>query len=412
VKTIRQSIEKDSVKSKLRVTVPWGNDEIQYLSVEMNHLLLQIQENNSKMESMVNRLGSEEGAVRMMVNSLPDSVVIIDPATGVLTSVNTTFEKAFFSLASMKDKTIYDIIPSMQDNTLFKVGRLPKTDALALGVFGTKIPAVIHCVALPVSYEEKDGKSVEIARHMVVIHDAREKEENDAKVKQQQRAQEKMKKQIIFEEQFNEPIIREAFIRFCTKERTLENVSLLIELESYKKLDQSSRMKKQKVIHERFLKDGAKEGVNISNESKIEAIAKCQNGVGQIDLFNLLEKAIKFNLMNESFSRFQAVKMEIIDDILKEMEEKGGKVRVSGSTTTMKVLPSGFLQPLDDRKGSQGSNLTMERGTSSNSLTPMTLTPVGDRKGSSTSVSPLGLSPLATTILGNSPEADSTLDKK
>jgi hypothetical protein len=238
----------------------------------------------------------------------------------------------------MKDKTIWDILPSMKDDTLFKIGKLPKTDAIALGVFGTKIQAVIECVGLPNGQEIR-----EVSRHLVVIHDAREKVETEGKMKQQMRAQETMKKQMEFEEDFGDPVIREAFIHFCEKEQTIENVHLLIELEKYRKLDQTSRLKRQKIIYDRYLKEGAKEGLNISNESKTQAIDKCQNGVGQIDLFNLLEKAIKFNLMSESFSRFQIVKIEMIDHVLKELNEKNPHLNISISSGSGHLKGVNFL---------------------------------------------------------------------
>jgi hypothetical protein len=78
--------------------------------------------------------------------------------------------------------------------------------------------------------------------------------------------------------------------------------------------------------------------LGISPQAKENAQKKISVGLGQIDLFNDLEKEVKLNLINGSFNKFQNEKPQYIDDVLKERE-----LRPRNSRTTIGRVSNTFI---------------------------------------------------------------------
>jgi PAS domain S-box-containing protein len=321
IKNIHEN-EKDSNNV---VTTTGGFDEIGYLSQNINEMLGTIRESQSQLIAFVNRLGQEEEKTRIMLNTMPDCILIFN-STGKITKMNSTFEKIFYSAQELEEKAIFDILTQLKKEDL-EDATCNNVETIASGKFGVKIPVSVSTTKIEIFVEEVKTNQV-----MIVIRDMRERKDAQDKLEKEKRALEELEQQMEFEATFREPILREAFTKFCTKEKTVENVLLLAAIENYKKMDQAKRPKKQKTIYEKFLKTGAEHAVNISKKTLDEAIDKAMNGVGQVDLFSSLEKAIKFNLIGESFSRFQSVRNEYIDEVLKEIEEDTKSGRGSRSS--------------------------------------------------------------------------------
>lgn len=312
---IKKIRENPDPETQSLVNTTGGLDEIGYLSQNINDMLTNIKESEKQLTSFVNRLGQEEEKARVMLDALPDSIIIFDPSNGKISKVNSTFEKIFAPFNEIKEKTIYQILTDIKADDL--------NNADVNGVESNipskfiKIPAQVTTTKIDFFVADKKVPHV-----MAILRDMREKKDAQDKLEKEKKALAELEKQMEFEEQFRDPIVREALRLFCEKEKTVENVLLLIEIETYKKLDQTKRARAQKIIYDKYLKQGAEFQVNISKKSLDEAIQKVENGVGQIDLFNNLEKAIKFNLVGESFSRFQSVKNDMIEQVLKDMEEE------------------------------------------------------------------------------------------
>lgn len=331
IKNIRENPDENPDS---RVNTTGGYDEIGYLSENINEMLFNIKETEKELTTYLDRIGNEEEKGRLMLDSLPDSIIIFDPSNGNITKVNLTFEKIFSTLNEIKEKKIYQILPDLGKDDL---------NSASINGVETQIPSKFIKIPAQVTTTKIDyhvgGKIV--PHVMAILRDMREKKDALDKLEKEQKALADLEKQMQFEEQFRDPIIREALRIFCEKEKTIENVLLLIEIESYKKLDQNKRIKAQKILFEKYLKQGAEYQVNISKKTLDEAIEKVEKGIGQIDLFNNLEKAIKFNLIGESFSRFQSVKNEFIELALKEMEEESSGKR--GSKRPQIALAQGSM---------------------------------------------------------------------
>eukprot|EP01080_Neovahlkampfia_damariscottae_P002407 gene2407-2871_t len=310
---------KDSVDLNKRVKVIEGLDEVDYLTESINEMLSNVESTQSELQSTFNKLGNEEEKTRLMLNSIPDSILIAHPNTGKIIEVNEAFEKLFTK--DWNEKIVFKILPDLGKKEFEQpVGRY--TETVAIGSFDLKIP--VQVVTCGIEFYHQDEKVLYV---MCIIRDIREKNEFLDKLQKEMESYSTMENKFTFEEQFRDPIIRDALKKFCEKEKTAENIKLLIAVESYKKLDQSSRIKQQKYIMEKYLKEGSKYALNISNEAREVAIKKVKDGLGQIDLFTDLEKAVKFNLINESFARFQQEKEKYIELVLKDREIDGKKPR-------------------------------------------------------------------------------------
>jgi uncharacterized protein (DUF2267 family) len=89
---------------------------------------------------------------------------------------------------------------------------------------------------------------------------------------------------------------------------------------------------------EKYLGEKSKFQLDISPQAKEIAQKKISVGLGQIDLFNALEKEVKLNLINGSFNKFQNEKPQYIDDVLKERES-----RPRNSRTTIGRVSNTFI---------------------------------------------------------------------
>jgi PAS domain-containing protein len=321
IRKIRES--KDISK---RVKGLKGLDELDFLTFNINEMLKDIETTQLDLQGTFNKLGYEEEKTRLMLNSIPDSISIIRPMDGAIMEVNSSFEKLFSD--NWKGKKVYDILPNLPVKEIEQaVGRTSECESI--GQFGLKIPvSVLTC---GINFFEEGEK---IPYVLCIVRDMRERNDVLDKLQREMEMFSKIEKEFTFEEQFRDPIIREAFAKFCEKEKTIENVYFLIAAENYKKLDQASRIKNQQTIFETFMSEKSKYSLNISSEAFDITKKKVKNGLGQIDLFSELEKAVKFNLISESFSRFQLEKEHYIDIALKERETKKKKNPVKRKTST------------------------------------------------------------------------------
>jgi PAS domain-containing protein len=313
---IRKIRESNDISKRVKGLT--GMDEVDYLTFNINEMLGSIETSQLELQGTFNKLGYEEEKTRLMLNSIPDSISIIRPLDGTIIEVNSSFEKLFSE--NWKGKKIYEILPNLPTKEIEQaVGRTSESESI--GQFGLKIPvSVLTC---GINFFEEGEK---IAYVLCIVRDMRERNDVLDKLQREMEMFSKIEKEFTFEEQFRDPIIREAFAKFCEKEKTIENVYFLIAAENYKKLDQASRIKNQQIIFDTFMGEKSKYSLNISSDSFDMTKKKVKNGLGQIDLFSELEKAVKFNLISESFSRFQIEKDHYVEIALKERETKKKKI--------------------------------------------------------------------------------------
>jgi methyl-accepting chemotaxis protein len=231
---------KDSVDLSQRVGVLKGVDEVDYLTNNINQMLANVEFTQNQLKAILNQLGHEEEKTRLMLNSIPDSIAIVDPKTGFILEANSAFKKLISD--NSREKIIYHILPEMNINEFKQaVGNCTETVAK----LDTENIAVQVTTCSIDFFEE--GNTIPYA--MCVIKDMRERNEVMDKLQNEMKQLSEMEDQFTFEQEFRDPIIREAFSKFCKKDNTYQNVQFLEFVEEYKKLDQTSRIKNQKLAY-------------------------------------------------------------------------------------------------------------------------------------------------------------------
>eukprot|EP01080_Neovahlkampfia_damariscottae_P013112 gene13112-8582_t len=349
---------KESVDLTKRVGVLRGVDEVDYLTSNINEMLTNVEETQNQLKTILNKLGHEEEKTRLMLNSIPDGIAIVNPKNGSILEVNSMFEMLICQ--DWKNTSMFQILPDLDKNQ-FESATGKCNESIAIGASGIKIPCqVTTCVI------EFFEEGIKIPYVLVIVKDMRERNEALSKIEMGRAEFSKMQDRFTFEQEFGDPIIREAFTKFCKNEKCEENVYFLVFVEEYKKLDQVSRSKSQKLVYEKYLSEKSKLILNISPQAKINAEKKVSSGLGQIDLFSDLEKEVKNRLIDRDFKKFQKEKLKYIDDVLKERElrpkkQTSGYNRISENYEKLSFIPSETVSGRQASIGLPTINVTGKR---------------------------------------------------
>jgi hypothetical protein len=235
---------KESVDLTQRVGVLKGMDEVDYLTTNINQMLTNVESTQDQLKAILNQLGHEEEKTRLMLNSIPDSIAIVDPKTGSILEANSTFKNLLTD--TWKEKSMYNILPELDKKEFTQaVGQCSESNA----VISPELKIPVQVTTCVIDFFE-DGVSIPYV--ICIIKDMRERNHVLDKLQNEMKQLSVMEDQFVFEQEFRDPIIREAFTKFCKKENTIENIYFLEFVEEYKKQDQASRNKSQKLVFGKF----------------------------------------------------------------------------------------------------------------------------------------------------------------
>ncbi|EFC36662.1 predicted protein [Naegleria gruberi] len=299
-----------------------GNDELGQLSKDLNtmlgeieHVQNQLEKDNTVMQDLLEKTALEEAKSRCVMNSIDDFIVTVDCSNGMLLNINLSFESRILrkQRASVNFEALpfnqavfayFKEIPSLE-LLLQKLENLATTgshwETTILSGFGLNIPVHVTAKRIKVIM----GKFTRVDAYMIVARNLSDQNEMKQTIKNKQDKLDEMKQHSDFDRYMTDPILRQQFKEFCTKERAEENVIFLEQVMEYKKLSRThERAKKQKEIIEMFLSENSATPINISKQVFTTEVKKILEGFGQLQLFDNLETIIKSMLILDKFKRF------------------------------------------------------------------------------------------------------------
>ncbi|KAL9650956.1 hypothetical protein ABK040_015059 [Willaertia magna] len=270
----------------------------------------------TQLNLLLERISAEEQKTRKILNSMDDALVTTN-SQGQIVHCNDTFYKMF----KFTEQDIYglnlriqQIIPNLELTELFKQFNsldtiiTPDKELKALTKVGTDFPVRVSlnfCRMYMNDLTSKDDTIILSTEKLVqqeqaciiLIHslsdrvNAVEKESPET---------------IEFKQMFNNPLKKLDFKEYCRRFKTDENISFLEDVEIYKNTTSlQERAQKQTEIYNLYLKPEAKRLLNISKEQLAINNFRISKGLGEIELFDSLEKTVIENLVHDIYKRWK-----------------------------------------------------------------------------------------------------------
>lgn len=300
--------EDQNIALSMRIHKTYGFDEISSVEDSTNHLLGEMEESQGHLQKIVDDLGKSEEQNTNIMSMIPDSLVIFDPLTGKIHYTNLKFEKAFYPFKETLNKTIYQLFPDIKKEDL-QQSKLDRYENVGLGKFGSKIKNSM--TSLSIKSENSDMV-------LLIIEDLREREEAIARIKQEKLAQERLQKRLEFETDFNDRIARTALKLYCDTIGKSSDLEFLVEIEEYKKMNQTQRLTKQEGMLT-FLLDSEKK-LSLSEKTYKEVVDKCKLGNAHSDQFKDAEVQLKKLFQDEIYPSFKKEKDVYQEKVIKMSE--------------------------------------------------------------------------------------------
>ncbi|KAL9646184.1 hypothetical protein ABK040_008057 [Willaertia magna] len=320
----------------------------------------ELEKNHQELQLLLERVSIEEQRTRKIVNSINDILITVKQ-NGNIAHCNTSFYKLFhFNESDMLKGivTISKVIPSLEEdlNNLFKdvtnkilqskqqnsslkkeidtVITYPSKHVIAFSKHGKEIPVLINfnfCTLyvndlfkLPkgsrkrISFETI-SKTKMFEKELVCIVTLHVDASILQSMQQQQHNQQvdegNSSERMEFYEMFSNLQKRKEFKEFCIKERNEENVCFLEDIELYKSLTNTNeRVTMQNEVFDKYLGQDSIKQLNVSKEVFETQLIKIAKGLGELELFDELEKAVIDNMLYDVFKRWLQVQQK------KEME--------------------------------------------------------------------------------------------
>ncbi|KAL9656577.1 hypothetical protein ABK040_012160 [Willaertia magna] len=310
-------------------------DQLENTVSERTKDLLQ---SKDELQLLLERISSEEQKTRKILNSIDDTVITI-LSDGTIIHCNNTFYKTFVFQESnlMNNKLKVDIIlpdimpdieqsfnelkESTQKNAFIQRSIQQTRAQTKLGrEFNVRVKMNFCSLFLNDISQTTNSKNkivynmngtIRTGRDICVllIHDLTEKVTLQKDLVEKEQMNVNLKTKIEFQEMFDNFESRKEFKDFCIKFHSEENILLLEAIQYYKTLTNiQERVKFQFEIFDKFIDDDASMKINISSEEQEIYKFKISKGLGEIELFDGLEKIIINLLSQDPFKRFKEYK--------------------------------------------------------------------------------------------------------
>ncbi|KAL9643125.1 hypothetical protein ABK040_003924 [Willaertia magna] len=290
----------------------------------------------SQLGLLLERISTEEQKTKKILNSIEDALVTIN-TFGNIIYCNSAFYKMFKfqenDIFGNKKLYIQQIVPNLDikelfenltnnnnNNSLLDTVISPNKDYKAITKVGKDFPVRVNlnfCNLYVNDFiQDKDNldtnKIIQQERACIIlIHDLsdkliQEKENNETLFGGM------TKERIQFQQMFDNTLMRLDFKEFSKRFKTEENISFLEDVQVYKHTNSlQERVQRQNDIYNNYLKPDAKKLLNISKEQLELYSFKTSKGLGEIDLFESLEKIVIENMLHDSFKRWKEMEKDL-----------------------------------------------------------------------------------------------------
>ncbi|KAL0485383.1 regulator of G-protein signaling [Acrasis kona] len=281
--------------------ISFFNRKIAKKDQERASILLDAQQ---ELQVLLNKTALQEKKNRKTMNAIQDFVIATDENGRILHS-NTSFDRVFGYKNSELENGVFvtKIFSSITMKTLFDLSDQPDSflDTFAKAKFRS-IPvqlSVTRVVDFGPKASDHDKEAI-----LIVARNT----SDQAQLQQERKTRQGLMRSIKyldFDAQLKVPAFRDAFKKFCEQEKNAENIEFLEQLEKYKSNPSyEQRVKIQKQLYDKFIKQGAETQLNISSEMSEEQRVLLVKKQGHDDVFDPLEDNIKSLVMQDSYARF------------------------------------------------------------------------------------------------------------
>jgi PAS domain-containing protein len=252
-----------------------------------------LETNKVKLQKLLNRIGDQERKTRLIINTIPDFIIVLDQNGRILHS-NTSFEKTFgvtqddFSkgmdvcrVFPQLDKSFYLNDCTRLETTMMSKLRLEMTVMLTVRSLRTDLTS------------DEDGSYVIIGHSTTTSSIVR----NSSSAKPSQEG---------FMKRWKDPEFRKRIRDFARKEHNDENIVFLERVMVYKKKPLEVRVEMQDELYHLFVADDAEMKLNINANQRLEMKNLLERTVGDIDVFDTLEEFVRGMIVLDIYPRFLA----------------------------------------------------------------------------------------------------------
>ncbi|KAL9656774.1 hypothetical protein ABK040_002742 [Willaertia magna] len=272
----------------------------------------------TQLNLLLERISAEEQKTRKILNSMEDALVTTN-SKGYIMHCNDTFYKMFqFSESDLFNGTplkIQQVIPSLEITELFEQFNTmdtiiaPDKELKALTKVGKDFP-----VRVSLNFSRMYLNNLTTKDDTIIL--------STEKLIQQEQAciilihnlsdkfgiiTEKEPEDLLeFKQMFNNPLKKLDFKEYCKRFKSDENICFLEDVQIYKNTSGlQERSQKQKEIYTLYLKPNAKKPLNISQDQLAIANFRIGKGLGEIELFDSLERIVIENVVHDIYKRWK-----------------------------------------------------------------------------------------------------------
>ncbi|KAL9655824.1 hypothetical protein ABK040_000888 [Willaertia magna] len=290
----------------------------------------------TQLNLLLERISAEEQKTRKILNSMEDALVTTNNQ-GYIMHCNDTFYKMFQFTESdvyggVMKLRIQQIIPNLELTEIFQQFNTldtvitPDKELKAITKVGTDFPVRVSLNFCRLYLNDLTSKEDDTNSNTIVLSTEKLVQQEQACIilihnlseKMNPMEREKESQEIVeFRAMFNNPLKKLEFKEYCKRFKTDENISFLEEVQNYKNLTSlQERAQKQKEIFNLYLKADAKKLLNISKEQLAINNFRINKYLGEIELFDSLERIVIENVVHDIYKRWKEHEKQEMDSFI------------------------------------------------------------------------------------------------
>lgn len=277
-----------------------------------------LQENNCKLENLLDRIAIEEHRTRGVMNSVPFAVLVVDK-NGKFLEFNKLFRTVFGQGAKGLSKMAFNqIFPNYKDpDTLYDtfVNQVSETNAQMIPMeltskFNNKIQSEISVTRSQAMVGSRDDHL-----YIIIIKASPDTMKQASTASNPYSPTSPLLPNMVtfvdnsdlaFHKTIQDEIERTKFKNFCSQMHNDESILFIEAVIDYRETKNTvERITKQEYIYETFLRRKAKKELNLPGNLMESEQAHVRNGLGQPDVFDVIYKAVCSLLQQDAFRSYQ-----------------------------------------------------------------------------------------------------------
>ncbi|KAG2389398.1 hypothetical protein C9374_013958 [Naegleria lovaniensis] len=291
------------------------------LEIKVSERTRDLAHSHNQLSLLLDKISLEEQRTRKILNTIDDAVVTIT-SEGLVIHYNNSFLNMFslkeidIRKAERTTTTINTLLPKMNTKEIFE--KHNEDDSITnFETIGVSKAGIEFNIRISVNFckmlksEVVKGSSIVTSNEqervaVLLIHSNADRSVLLKNLKEKEKQYNLLIEKMEFKEMFDNHERRNQFKEFCAKEHNDESILFLEDVQLYKSLvnNLQQRSELQHEIYNKYLSTSAPKQLNISSEELETYGFKVKSGIGQIDLFDGLEKVIINNIIFDSFKRW------------------------------------------------------------------------------------------------------------